>query len=233
MLSPGEDHNHIGLHIHRHICLKAATRKVIMIGITLHIQMHSHPGNIGPIDPRLDDKHLKTGVSRTESPTNPDHSTNKLLPTQTTVPTNSYQPRPQYQPQHMGWKCEYCGGHRYYVRDHCPASGQKCYQCGKIGHFKYGRWSNSRKEFAPVRRSQGIVDGHKGKRPQSNFQSNKVPINKGHIPSLLDLDLSFVPKQHTMKHSAKRSLFVWFDALCPINNQLNRDGSSWVEPVLS
>ena len=29
-------------------------------------------------------------------------------------------------------------------------------------------------------------------------------------------------------------LFVWFDSLRPINNlQLNRDGSSWVEPVLS
>ena len=30
------------------------------------------------------------------------------------------------------------------------------------------------------------------------------------------------------------SLFVCFDSLRPINNlQLNRDGSSWVEPVLS
>ena len=61
---------------------------------------------------------------------------------------NSYQSRPQYQAQHMGWKCEYCGSHRYHIRDRCPASGQKCYKCGKIGHFKYectgGIRSNSR-----------------------------------------------------------------------------------------
>ena len=52
------------------------------------------------------------------------------------------------------------------------------------------------------------MDGHKGKPPQCNNNSNKVPVNKNHIPSLLDLDLSFVPKQQPMNNSAKRSVNV-------------------------
>ena len=32
--------------------------------------------------------------------------------------------------------CNYCGGKRFHLRKKCPASGQKCHQCGKIGHFQ-------------------------------------------------------------------------------------------------
>ena len=32
--------------------------------------------------------------------------------------------------------CYYCGGKRFHLRKNCPASGQKCHQYGKIGHFQ-------------------------------------------------------------------------------------------------
>ena len=35
-----------------------------------------------------------------------------------------------------------------------------------------------------------------------------MPLNKGHILSLLDLDFPFVPKQNPLKHTAKRSINV-------------------------
>ncbi|KAG1704766.1 hypothetical protein GQR58_003952 [Nymphon striatum] len=60
--------------------------------------------------------------------------------------------------------CKFCGRQQHY-RDDCPASGQKCNKCQKIGHW-------------------GIVCLSTGKRPVSRTaNSGRAPTFKNHTPS--------------------------------------------------
>ena len=61
--------------------------------------------------------------------------------------------------------------------------------CGKQWY-----WRNNQ----PMPVLQNSTGLKKGKQPQSNFHSNKVPLNKGHIPLTLDLDL-FCAKATTLE----------------------------------
>ena len=73
-----------------------------------------------------------------------------------TTQRSQYRTQPQYQQQNspgyqQPFHCGYCGGKRFHIRKDCPASGQLCNNCGKIGHFQ-GECKGARRQNRPNQR---------------------------------------------------------------------------------